>query len=141
LLESKLREIIIYFRPETVTKHRQNKRQNVTKGEDMKIYVCGKLNDCAVGYLKNVHNMIKAGNQLRKLGHSVYIPCLDMLSGIMDGNMEYEDYFDNNLPWLECADALFILPDSQYSKGTLKEIEHAEILGIPVYFNVKEILQ
>lgn len=78
----------------------------------LKVYVAGKLNDDAAGYLQNVHRMIQVGNVLRKKGYSVYIPCMDLLSGIVDGKMEYKDYFDNNLPWLLAADILFVMKDS-----------------------------
>jgi nucleoside 2-deoxyribosyltransferase len=105
-----------------------------------KVYIAGKLNGHAVDYIKNVHAMVKAANTIRKLGYSVYIPCLDLLSGLIDGNMDYEDYFENNLPWLESADILFILPNSEDSKGTQKEICRAVALGIPVILSIKELV-
>lgn len=63
-----------------------------------KVYIAGKLNDAAVGYIKNIHRMITTANKIQRLGYSVYVPCLDILCGIVDGNMEYQDYFENNLP-------------------------------------------
>lgn len=106
-----------------------------------KIYIAGKLNADAVNYIKNMHNMIKTADQIRRLGYSVYIPCLDILSGLVAGDYDYKDYFENNLPWLEVADALFVCAGWETSKGTHLEIEHAERLGIPVYFAVKELMQ
>lgn len=106
-----------------------------------KIYIAGKLNDNAVNYIKNMHNMIRTANKIRRLGYSVYIPCLDILSGLVEGDMEYADYFENNLPWLEAADVIFVLPGYETSKGTQAEILHAERLGIPVYFDIKELVQ
>lgn len=106
----------------------------------MRIYIAGKLNDEAVGYIKNMHSMIKTANQIRRLGNSVFIPCLDLLSGIVEGNLEYSDYYANNLPWLEVSDAVFVCLGYETSKGTQAEIAHAERLGIPVYFNIKELV-
>jgi len=104
-----------------------------------KIYCAGKLNDHAVGYIKNLHRMITAANKIQRLGYSVYVPCLDILCGIVDGKMEYHDYFENNLPWLESSDAIYVCEGYESSKGTLAEIAHAEELGIPVYYSVEEL--
>lgn len=106
-----------------------------------KIYIAGKLNDTAVGYIKNMHRMICAADEIRRLGYSVFIPCLDILSGLVAGDYDYRDYFDNNLPWLESADAMFVCPGWETSHGTKQEILCAERLGIPVYFDIKELIQ
>ena len=106
----------------------------------MKVYIAGKLDDNAVNYIKNMHNMIKTADQVRRLGYSVFVPCLDFLSGLVAGNYDYQDYFENNLPWLEASDAIFICPGYETSNGTQAEIAHAERLGIPVYFSIKELV-
>jgi hypothetical protein len=97
-----------------------------------RVYVAGKLNDNATGYIRNCHRMIKYADIIRRLGFSVYVPCLDFLSGIVLGDYEYHDYFDNNMPWLEVSDYLFVCPNSEQSKGTQAEIYRAKELGIPV---------
>lgn len=88
-----------------------------------KVYIAGKLNADAAGYLQNVSRMIRIGNALRKRGFSVYIPCMDLLAGLVDGKMEYKDYFENNLPWLLSADILYVMKNSTMSVGTQQEIE------------------
>ena len=105
------------------------------------IYIAGKLNDTAVEYIKNLHNMIRTANYVRKLGFSVYIPCLDILSGLVEGDMEYHDYFSNNMPWLAQADAILVLPNWETSIGTKTEIEYAEKLNIPVYYSIPALLR
>jgi Domain of unknown function (DUF4406) len=101
-----------------------------------RVYVAGKLNDQAVGYIKNCHNMISMADTIQKLGFSVFVPCLDFLSGLVCGNYEYQDYADNNMAWLECADYVYVMPDSENSKGTQAEIKQAETLGIPVVYTL-----
>jgi hypothetical protein len=103
------------------------------------IYIAGKLNADAVGYLKNVHNMIVFADMVRKMGYAVLIPCLDLLSGIVFGNYEYEDYFNNNSHWLLKADAVLVLPDSENSKGTAKEILLAGTHNIPVFTSLQAL--
>ena len=106
-----------------------------------KVYIAGKLNDNAVNYIKNMHKMITTADKIRRLGYSVFIPCLDILSGLVAGDYEYQDYFENNLPWLEASDAVYICPGYETSKGAIKEIKHAKMLGIPVYFDEKKLVK
>jgi hypothetical protein len=114
----------------------------VPKGDKMKrIYIAGKLNANAAGYIINCHTMIKKANEIRKLGFSVYIPCLDFLSGIVQGDYNYLDYANNNLPWLECADAVFVMPDSEKSTGTQLEIRIAYERDIPVFYEISELVK
>lgn len=100
----------------------------------MKLYLAGKLNDNAVGYIKNMHNMIKVADRLRRQGHSVFVPCLDFLMGLVAGDYEYKDYTDNNMAWLEVCDCVIVMPDSENSKGTQAEIAKAKELGISVEY-------
>jgi hypothetical protein len=105
----------------------------------MKIYVAGKLNAEAPGYIQNCHAMIKQADEIRRLGFSVFVPCLDFLMGIVMGNYEYRDYFLNNLSWLKSSDALFVCRNSESSWGTQNEIEIAESLRIPVFRDVEKM--
>jgi len=114
-------------------------KQNVHKA--MKIYVAGKLNADAILYIMNLHRMIKTAESVRKLGCAVFVPGLDFLMGMMFGDWNYEDYFNNSQPWLAVADAVFVGADWQTSVGTKREIETAESLGIPIFYNLKLLEQ
>jgi len=74
-----------------------------------RVYIAGKLNGMAVDYLKNVQN----------------------------GYYDYDDYFDNNIEWLKVADAVFVCPGWEESKGTAREIEVANSYAIPVVYGEK----
>jgi len=104
-----------------------------------KVYVAGKLNDDAVGYIKNCHRMIKTAKELRNAGFCVYVPCIDFLEGLVDGNFDYPDYFDNSQPWLLSSDAIFLTPGWETSKGTMMEIALAESNGIRVFDKIDMI--
>jgi hypothetical protein len=101
-----------------------------------RVYIAGKLNDDAAGYLKNVHKMLVWGEVIRRLGVAVFIPATDLLWGVLVGKWEYEDYFNNNQAFLEVCDYVFVCPGWETSKGTKKEIITAKKLGIPVFFDV-----
>jgi hypothetical protein len=105
----------------------------------LKVYVGGKLNSDAVGYIQNMHRMIVAARALRRRGFVVYVPCLDFLEGIVDGEFEYEDYFDNSQPWLLASDCLFVVPGWETSEGTKREIALAEASGIKVFYDFTNI--
>jgi len=98
-----------------------------------RVYVAGKLNAEACGYIKNVHNMIIWAEKVRKLGFAVFVPGLDFLQGLVFGNWDYKDYFDNSQPWLDAADAVFLCPDWETSEGTKREIKRASERNIPVF--------
>lgn len=104
-----------------------------------KVYIAGKLNDMSVDYLKNVHKMMTTAEEVRKEGYSVFVPCIDLLMGIKFGYEDYHDYFDNSQPWLECADAIFLTPGWETSKGTKREIERAKSYNIPVFDSLEEM--
>jgi hypothetical protein len=105
----------------------------------LKCYVAGKLNADAVGYIQNMHIMIKAARDLRGLGVSVYVPCNDFLEGLVDGHFGYTDYFNNSQPWLEASDFLFVCSNWEESSGTRKEVELARALGKPIFFNLETL--
>ena len=105
----------------------------------LKVYIAGKLNAMAVDYLKNVSNMIHTAQRVKDLGFSVFVPCLDLIMGIVAGNYEYEDYSQNNLAWLEVSDCVLVLPGYETSKGTLAEIKRAEEMKIPIYYKLEDL--
>lgn len=105
----------------------------------LRCYVAGKLNSDAIGYLKNVHKMIKTARMLRAMGVAVYVPCNDLLEGIVDGEFEYSDYFDNSQPWLLASDFVFVCEGWETSEGTKREIALAKEKGIPVFFSFDDV--
>lgn len=106
-----------------------------------RVYIAGKLNADAPNYIKNCHTMIRTADKIRRMGFSVFIPCLDFLSGLVMGDYDYADYFLNNLSWLQCADFMFVCPNSEASEGTQKEIEFAKKHGVMVVYNLHELTQ
>ncbi len=77
-------------------------------GRCLRVYVAGKLSDGTIEYLQSCHQMIRLAEEVRRAGFSVYIPCLDLLTGLVFGDLNYLDYFDNSQPWLEASDAVIV---------------------------------
>lgn len=105
----------------------------------LKCYVAGKLNDDAVGYINNMHRMIRTAKKLREMEFAVYVPCNDFLEGLVSGDFTYEDYFSNSQPWLLASDFVFVCEGWETSNGTKREIELAQISGIPVFYNFETL--
>lgn len=105
------------------------------------VYIAGKLNDDAVGYIQNMHRMMVTAEKVRCAGFAVLIPCLDILMGLKFGDYDYSDYFDNNVQWLKRSDAVFLTPGWEDSSGTQKEITIAKSMGIPVFSDISEMLK
>ena len=82
-----------------------------------------------------MHNTIIHALKVKKEGFAVYVPGTDFLMGLVDGNFDYVDYFDNSQPFLLACNYMFVCPGWENSKGTRKEIELAEACGIPVVYN------
>lgn len=96
-------------------------------------YIAGALNDDACEYIQNLHKMIIWAEKIRQLGYAVFIPGTDFLHGLVCGNLNYEDYFENDYPFLKKSDIMFVCPGWENSKGTAKELRTAKKYNIPVY--------
>ena len=108
--------------------------------EDFKVYIGGKLNSDAVGYLNNVHLMMETAEEARLEGFSVFVPAIDLLMGIKFGYDKYEEYFDNSQPWLKVSDGLLLVENFKDSKGTAKEVKTALDYGIPVFIYLDDMI-
>jgi len=101
-----------------------------------RVYIAGKLNADAVDYIQNVSKMVRVAIDVQKAGFSVFVPCLDLLCGIVAGDFTYDDYALNNIKWLEVSDAVYVMPNSESSKGTQKEVALANSLDIPIFYDI-----
>lgn len=97
-------------------------------------YIGGALNGMAVDYIHNMHRMIIWAEKIRKLGYAVFVPGIDLLQGLVMGDWEYEDFFNNSQPFLQVAHIMFIVPGWENSKGTAKELITARKYNIPIFY-------
>ena len=112
----------------------------------MRIYIAGALSskedrtrdpsEVVVDYLSNVSKMCKAASEVRKMGHFPFVPALDLLLGVINGDWDEEDYRGVGMAFLEVCDAVLVISQSW---GVAKEIERANELGIPVYYRMEDL--
>ena len=107
----------------------------------MRVYICGKLRSDAINYIKNLSRMIKEAEMVRKEGFSVFVPCLDILQAIYSGDCNFKELFDNSLEWLKVSDAVYVINNWRTSFGVKEEIRIAKSLGIPIFYNMKDLIK
>lgn len=83
--------------------------------------------------------MMVYAEKVRRMGYSVYIPCIDLQMGLTFGHYEYDDYFNNSQPWLDASDAIFLTPGWDDSKGTQREIARGDAQLIPAFSNITQM--
>lgn len=102
-------------------------------------YIAGALNAMSVDYIQNLHRMCVWADKIQKMGFCVYNPGEDIIRGLIIGNLEYNDYFDNSQGWLKVSDCTFVCPGYENSTGTKREINTAERAEIPVFYDLPSL--
>lgn len=106
-----------------------------------KIYIAGAISsDKLEKGISNLRKGIVAGAEFLKLGYAPFVPHLDFLYNLVqDDNFPVETYYKYDLEWLSVCDAVFVLPNSEKSKGVQAEIKFAKEKGIPIYYSKEEL--
>jgi hypothetical protein len=99
-----------------------------------KVYVAGPYTRGDVA--ENVRNAIIAGNNLRSLGFTPFIPHLTHFWHFLQPH-EIDYWYEYDLEWLEMCDAVFRLPGE--SSGADKEVARAGELGRPVFYSFADL--
>ena len=106
-----------------------------------RIYVAGAYSaDNVIGVLDNMRRGMRASTEVLLAGYAPFCPWIDYhFSLMLQGKEELsvQDYYDYSMAWLYCSDAVLVLPNSENSKGTQKEIAVARELGIPIYGDIE----
>lgn len=92
--------------------------------------------------LLNIRRGIKYALLLLSQGYAVYVPWLDYLLVLMqdaEDELNLEIIMKNSIAWMKASDALFIIPKSENSEGTKKEITIAKTLKIPIFHNLTKL--
>ncbi len=104
-----------------------------------RIYLAGPYSaNNIIQVLTNIHDGMRVATALLKQGYSVFTPWLDHQFHFYDRSLTITEYYNYSMAWLEVADALWVLPHSENSKGTQDEIIHAQELGILVKMLTEE---
>lgn len=103
-----------------------------------KIYVAGAYSGKnVIEILDNIRKGMRASTKVLLEGHAPFCPWADFQLHLMlrEGEeITVQDYYDYSIAWLEVSDEVWVLPDYEKSKGTLKEIKRAGELGLKVVY-------
>lgn len=108
----------------------------------IKVYVAGAISSPVLEQgLMNLRQGILAGAELMKLGFNPFVPHLNaQYSLVQDEFIDVKTHYECDLAWLTVCDCMLVLPNYEQSKGVAAEIEFAKQNGIPVYYNIDELL-
>jgi len=101
-----------------------------------KIYIAGPYSGNTLQTLNNMRVGMRKATELMLQGYAPFCPWLDYHFTLMlrEGEtLTVEQYYAYSLAWMEASDAVLLLPGWENSKGTLKEIEVADSIGLPVF--------
>ncbi len=111
----------------------------------MRIYVAGSYNaDNITTSLDNMRIGMRASVKVLLAGHTPFCPWFDYHFQLMLRGTEQltiNDYYRYSMDWLEVSDAVYVCNFKPDSNGTKAEIERAEELNIPVFFEFGELIR
>lgn len=105
----------------------------------LRVYLAGPISKG--DRLENIHLGLRWGRRMVQDGLAPYIPHLDafMFLGTDDaGSAQWKALLEWDMEYVAQSEAVFRLPGE--SRGADLETEHAEALGIPVYYNYDALL-
>lgn len=105
----------------------------------LKVYISGPISNGDVE--QNVRTACKAATELIKLGYAPLVPQLTayLQSPVasLSAGFDHETWMEVDLPWVDVADVVLRLPG--LSRGADREVTHAQVKGIPVFFSIEEL--
>jgi len=106
-----------------------------------RVYVAGSFSaDNVISVLDNMRIGMRASVEVLLAGFSPFCPWLDYHFNLMlrEGEkLRVEDFYNYSLAWLDVSDAMFVIPNSESSKGTQAEIIRAKELNIPIFYTME----
>lgn len=109
-----------------------------------RVYVAGPYSaNNVLDVLKNIGRGEKACAELFSLGFAPFCPWHDKsyVTDRFDDQFTVRQFYDYSLAWLEVSDAVYVLPNSENSKGTQAEIKRASELNVPIFYSIEDLLE
>jgi hypothetical protein len=110
-----------------------------------RVYVAGAYSaDNVLDVLGNIQRGIRMSLRVLLAGHAPFCPWLDFHYCLLlrdNESVTVQQFYAYSLAWLEVSDAMLVLPGYEGSSGTLVEIARAKTLGIPVYYDLHDLLR
>lgn len=101
-----------------------------------RVYVAGAYSaDNVLDCLRNIGKGEEYSTIIFNMGFAPFCPWHDKDFIIRNWNADYtvQQFYDFCIAWLEVSQYMFLVPGWENSKGTLKEIDIAKRLSIPIF--------
>lgn len=95
----------------------------------MKIFISGLI----TGDPNYKEKFNKADSNLSSIG------CIVLNPSVLPFGMRVQDYMQIGLAMIDCADAIFMLPDWKESRGAIIEHEYASYCRKKIFYSLEEI--
>ena len=109
-----------------------------------RVYVAGPYSaDNVITVLDNMRRGMRVSLEVFLAGFAPFSPWMDyhyQLQLKENEALSVKDYYEYSLAWLEVSDAILVLPNSENSKGVQAELVKAKELKIPIFFNLKDLI-
>lgn len=109
----------------------------------IKVYVAGAYSaDNVIDVLKNIGRGQQVCAELFSKGFAPFCPWHDK-SYVIDlpyDDFTVEQFYEYSIAWLKVSECMLVLEGYENSKGTLKEIEIAKEMNIPIYYDINFLL-
>lgn len=107
----------------------------------IKIYVAGAYSaPNVISVLDNMRRGMQLSYKVLKAGFAPFVPWFDYHFTLI-GETTLQEYYNYSISWLEVSDAMIVVPENaETSKGTQNEIETAKKLGIPIFYNLEDLI-
>lgn len=101
-----------------------------------KVYIASPytIGDIAI----NVKNQMDIADKLIDMGFAPFVPLYSHFQH-MAHPRPYEDWIKLDIEWIKSCDCLLRLPGE--SKGADDEVKYAMKIGIPVFYNIDELIK
>jgi len=108
-----------------------------------RIYIAGPYSASnVITVLDNIREGMRLATEVFLLGYAPFVPFFDFHFQLMlrEGeNLTVEDYYKYSIAWLKVSDAMLLVPGWQSSKGTKSEMEIADKMSIPIYYDINKL--
>lgn len=100
-----------------------------------RIYVAGPYSaDKILQVFKNMSHGIDMSTKFMTLGEAPFSPFIDFHFALNNPNLTVPEFYAYSMSWLDVSDYIYVLKGWETSVGTKKEIEKAEQLNIPIFY-------